>query len=364
MATALDLERQVHPASRPQPAMSSESGRFALVAGTVFSVAVAALASFDRGPAASAGPAAASMRHAPNEASRQAEDVLVPLSLRAKAGVDDGLVGFAPRAVEEASASSRASILSSWLPPLPRALPLVRAALRRLASPMAGGLLPSQSVGGGRVINFTRELEAQAPGGMAPMIDPLVFDLGGDGAYTSARPARYDLEGNGRRGVLRDVSPSGGVLVFDADGDGISGEHGRELLGDRTDLDGNGSPDGFQDGFEALAGLVARAESKGILPAGGRLDAGALAALERSCGLKIRLGGLNGRSVSLKEAGVREIVLSSAFTTRADDFDGRGNGLGQRAGAYFVRADGSTGAYAEVFLAYNVARLRLVSLAR
>lgn len=39
-------------------------------------------------------------------------------------------------------------------------------------------------------------------------------------------------------------------------------------------------------------------------------------------------------------------------------------GLGQRAGATFVRDDGSTGAYAEVFLAYNATRLRLVAWAR
>ena len=46
------------------------------------------------------------------------------------------------------------------------------------------------------------------------------------------------------------------VLVFDKDGDGISGKDGSECFGNNTDLDGDGKADGYKDGFEALKALA------------------------------------------------------------------------------------------------------------
>src|SRR6185436_4243282 len=79
------------------------------------------------------------------------------------------------------------------------------------------------------------------------------------------------------------------------------------------------------------------------------------ARLDRAYGLRMKLGGMNGRVVSLKEAGVAAILLSDLPSSFAEDFDGRGNGLSSRPGAAFVRADGSRGSYADLWFHYEEA---------
>ncbi|MBI4423244.1 MAG: hypothetical protein HY554_05935 [Elusimicrobia bacterium] len=196
---------------------------------------------------------------------------------------------------------------------------------------------------------------------------PLVLDLDGDGVRTGGRRVRFDIDGNGRYETLDDVSAGDGVLVFDADGDGVSGEGGRELFGDTTDLDGDGRPDGFRDGFEALRGLVRRAVSQRVLPpsarAARRLGAGDLARLEKAYGLKLRVGGLGRAAVALAQAGVASLSVSSGETTRVENFDGRGNALLRQAGAVFSRADGSAGAYEDVWFRARPQEFRRVAAA-
>ncbi|MBI4348780.1 MAG: hypothetical protein HY553_18215, partial [Elusimicrobia bacterium] len=178
---------------------------------------------------------------------------------------------------------------------------------------------------------------------------PLVLDLDGDGVRSAERKVRYDINGDGVRDRFFDVSSKDGVLVFDADGDAAAGEHARELFGTGTDLDGNGRPDGFRDGFAAFAAFVKRA---GLEAKDGWLDAGRLAA----AGLRIRLGGLRGKTVSLKEAGVARIRVSDAAPVRVEDFDGQGNDTMRQAGARFERLDGTAGDYEDVWFKASTAR--------
>jgi hypothetical protein len=188
-------------------------------------------------------------------------------------------------------------------------------------------------------------------------IDPLVFDLANTGLKTSSRKAIYGITGTRDTDKLKwlnEVEEGMGILVFDADKNGASGRTGLELFGDQTDINGDGKADGFADGYEALRAFVDRAAAEGILPkdvrARGLLDAGALAALERAYGLKMKVGGFNREPVSLATAGVRDIAFSAAPAEPVREFDGRGNGLSLQQGAAFTRSDGTRGLYANIWL--------------
>ncbi|UPT74898.1 MAG: hypothetical protein M0D55_04085 [Elusimicrobiota bacterium] len=191
----------------------------------------------------------------------------------------------------------------------------------------------------------------------APVLqDPLVFDLDGRGVRTSAKKVIYGITGSrddDRQRWLNDVDAGMGILVFDADRNGGSGKTGLELFGDQTDLNGDGAPDGYPDGFSALGGLVRAASAAGVLPAmapSGRLDAAALKALERAYGLKMKLGGFNHAPVPLEKAGVVSIAYSDLPPEPNREFDGRGNGMSLHPHATFERGDGSRGIYANVWL--------------
>ncbi len=189
---------------------------------------------------------------------------------------------------------------------------------------------------------------------------PLVFDLSGHGVDTSGRVVLYDIKGSGRADKLKrinDIGAGTGALVFDADRDGKSGEGGHELFGDSTDLDGDGRPEGWADGFVALRALVEKAAREGVLSSHilvqGRLDAKALASLEKAYGLGMKVGGLNSEPVSLAEAGVTAVWFSMNPATRHRNFDGDGNDVSRQHGAVFTRADGTVGAYSDIWFAHK-----------
>lgn len=184
--------------------------------------------------------------------------------------------------------------------------------------------------------------------------DPLVFDLKGGGVQTDQRRVLFGLTGTERKDKLRrlnDLGPGEGLLVFDANGNGTSGETGLELFGDQTDLDRDGKSDDFPNGFAALRAFADKAAREGVLPREprDRLDEAALAALAKAYGLKMKVGGFNAPPVSLAEAGVQAIALSTEPVERAREFDGRGNFLSLQAGAVFLRADGTVGTYVNVW---------------
>jgi hypothetical protein len=189
---------------------------------------------------------------------------------------------------------------------------------------------------------------------------PLVFDLGGRGVTTSARVVLFDIKGSGRPDHIKrinDIAEWTGALAFDADRDGVSGEGGHELFGDATDLDGDGRPDGYADGFAALNALVRRAVLQDVLPPSilveGRLDAAAFESLEKAYGLRMKVGSLHRAAVPLSRSGVRALWFSRGAVHRQHDFDGEGNDVSRQSGAVFTRADGTTGAYADIWFAHK-----------
>lgn len=175
---------------------------------------------------------------------------------------------------------------------------------------------------------------------------PLSFDLNGDGVKTSDKVIDYDIDGDGEVDKINDSADA--VLVFDKDGDGISGADGSECFGNNTDLDGDGKADGFKDGFEALKALATDA---GLI--NGKddnvLDENDLAVLEKDYGLKMKANGYNSEAQSLADLGITEINLAQTdSTTLTDDFDGNGNQLMQQEGATFT-INGETREYADIW---------------
>lgn len=193
---------------------------------------------------------------------------------------------------------------------------------------------------------------------------PLVFDLGGQGIQTSAARTLFDIAGTGRPALVNDLGPGIGLLVFDPGRRGKAGASGLSLFGDRTSL-GGAKPDGFIDGFGALKAFVRRAVAERVIDASvlatNKLYAGDLARLEKAYGLGMKIGGMNGRVVSLREAGVMALFLSDEPSGAIRDIDGRGNGLSRRAGAAFVRGDGSRGEYADLWFRYEQTSMRVAA---
>ena len=175
---------------------------------------------------------------------------------------------------------------------------------------------------------------------------PLSLDINGDGIKTSETIINYDIDGDGILDKINDSADA--VLVFDKDGNGISGEDGSECFGNNTDLDGDGIKDGFKDGFEALKEL---AKQNNLI--NGKddnvLDSKDIAFLEENFGLKLKLNGYGSEAVSLKDAGITEINLGTTDeTTLIDNFDGQGNQLMKQEGATFT-INGETKEYADIW---------------
>ena len=175
---------------------------------------------------------------------------------------------------------------------------------------------------------------------------PLSFDLNGDGVKTSNKVVDFDIDGDGKVDKINDSADA--VLVFDKDGDGISGADGSECFGDNTDLDGDGVKDGYADGFEALKALAQR---EGLINGtdDNTLDAADLKYLEDNFGLKMKTGGYNSEAQSLADIGITEINLAQTNeTTLEDNFDGNGNQLMTQQGATF-KVNGETREYADIW---------------
>ena len=175
---------------------------------------------------------------------------------------------------------------------------------------------------------------------------PLSFDLNGDGVQTSSSTVNFDIDGDGVIDTINDSADA--VLVFDKDGDGISGADGSETFGNNTDIDGDGKADGFKDGFEALKAL---AKQEGLIDGvnDNELDENDLKVLEEKWGLKIKTGGYNSEAQSLSDTGITNIKLSADNSTvMQDNFDGNGNQLMTQEGATFT-VNGEEREYADIW---------------
>lgn len=196
-------------------------------------------------------------------------------------------------------------------------------------------------------LSFGHEKYAEAARKVGDLASPLSLDLDGDGKLTSDRQVAFDIDGDGQMDLINDIDEGDALLVFDADGDGVAGENGKELLGDNTDLDGDGKADGYKDGFEALEALARR---EGLIGEGdSQLSDADLRILQDKYGLRLRRGSLNGKDLAFDAADVRALNVGRGPATTESNFDGRGNDVTRREGAGFVRGDGSTGEMADIW---------------
>ena len=178
---------------------------------------------------------------------------------------------------------------------------------------------------------------------------PLEFDLAGDGyQLDTSKTVQFDIDGDGKLDNINDSLDA--VLVFDKDGDGISGSDGSECFGNNTDLDNKNGADGYSNGFEALAAMRQKAIDEGVLTDRGdaTLNADDLAVLEKNYGLKIKTGGYNSEAVSLSSVGITEIKVSDAAVGSKTQFDSFGNEIQTQQGASFT-INGQENSYADMW---------------
>lgn len=212
--------------------------------------------------------------------------------------------------------------------------------------------LPSNGKKGLSVYNFTQLDDCLTSGQMDIgkkeycTYSPLSFDLNGDGVRTSNKLIKYDIDGDGILDTINDSADA--VLVFDKDGDGISGEDGSEAFGNYTDLDGDGKADGYKNGFEALKAL-AKKENLINGKDDNSLDEKDLKLLEEKYGLKIKTGGYNSKASSLFDSGISRIDFSTSDETHLEkNFDGKQNDLMTQDGATFI-VNGKKRKYADIW---------------
>lgn len=196
-------------------------------------------------------------------------------------------------------------------------------------------------------MSFDHAKYDEAARNIGNLASPLSLDLDGDGQLTSDKTVRFDIDGDGKLDTVNDIDDGDALLVFDADGDGVAGENGKELLGDNTDLDGDGKADGYKDGFEALEALARR---EGLIgPGDTELSTEDLKVLQDKYGLRLRRGSLNGKDQTFDAADVAALRVGRGASRRQTNFDGRGNDVSRRDGAGFVRGDGTTGEMADIW---------------
>ncbi|MEO1334247.1 MAG: hypothetical protein AAFV29_01330, partial [Myxococcota bacterium] len=185
-------------------------------------------------------------------------------------------------------------------------------------------------------LDFNHGTYTKAANDIGGLASPLTLDLDGDGKYVSDREVKFDIDGDGTKELVNDVDEGDALLVWDADGDGVAGENGTELLGDNTQAFGGN----FKNGFEALEAM---GRKEGLLGNGdNELDAQDLQILHEKYGLAIRRGGLNGTdSTSFSDADIA-MLRTGVGAVQQSQIE-HNNEVARRDGAEFVRTDGSVG---------------------
>ena len=166
--------------------------------------------------------------------------------------------------------------------------------------------------------------------------DPLVLDLDGNGFNTTgaAKGAAFDLNNDG---VKENVSmPVGdGLLVYDRNGNGVI-DSGAELFGDQ---------DGDKDGYDALNRYDANAD--------GWIDSRDTI-YDKLRVMSYKAGAADFSTASmltLKDAGIDAISVKPLQTVTT----GLNNGDAIAASSIYKKADGTSGATADLLLSYSVA---------
>jgi len=182
---------------------------------------------------------------------------------------------------------------------------------------------------------------------------PLTFDLDGNGTVdTSNTEKDFDVDGNGKTDKTAWAAAGDGVLVFDADKNGIAGEDGKEIFGNNTDVDGDGKSDEKANGFEALKSLADKLLGTDSV-ADNKLDAAEIKALEEKAGLKMSVVGNDNKETqkTLSELGITEIKLGYAEAAEEDIKDKNGNEHRQVGEGFTM--NGEEKAVDDVWLRYN-----------
>jgi hypothetical protein len=167
------------------------------------------------------------------------------------------------------------------------------------------------------------------------LASPLVLDLDGKGIKTTAPNKSVDIDGDGTTDQVSWFGPTNGVLTFDANKNGKVDLNGKELLGDNSDVNGDGVADGYTNGFEALKALAAQTLGQASV-ADGVLDANELKALQQKAGLQILV---NNQAHSLSDYGIKNINLGYSESSATDQY---GNQFGQQGSFQRTLANGQT----------------------
>ena len=167
-------------------------------------------------------------------------------------------------------------------------------------------------------------------------VDPLIFDLNGDGVKTVALAdgVHFDFDKNGFAEKIGWVSPEDGLLVSDLDKNGRI-DNGGELFGDLTAI-----ADGVNavNGFEALKAFDMNED--GIIDSNDEIYAELKIWQDKNQNGVVDEGEL----LSLQEAGIAGIGLN--YDTM-NETDGQGNVHTQK--GYYIKEDGSTALVEDVW---------------
>jgi len=170
-------------------------------------------------------------------------------------------------------------------------------------------------------------------------VDPLVFDLDGDGiettGITSGAAITFDLNGDGVKTGTGWVSPDDGFLVLDRNGNGTI-DSGLEMFGSNT-IKSNGQT--ATDGIDALRDFDSNND--------GVIDASDPIFSQLRIWRDLNQDGISeeGELITLSEAGITSISLKGTTTNT-----NLGNGNIGSATTTFTRSNGTTGTAANLNL--------------
>lgn len=181
-----------------------------------------------------------------------------------------------------------------------------------------------------------------APNNANKIASPLTFDLNGDGKVSTTGTKggkQIDINGDGKVDQSAWAGKGDGVLAFG------TGASGKQLLGNNTDIDGDGKADGYANGFQALQALAKKHLGDAAV-ADGKLDANELAQLEQKAGLHMDV---DGQKRGLNDVGVGGVNLGYNEAGQAADE----NGNEHRQQGSFIRTNGQQGKVNDVWFKYE-----------
>lgn len=161
------------------------------------------------------------------------------------------------------------------------------------------------------------------------------MDLGGDGIQTTSLNKIIDIDGDGKQDLSSWFGSNDGVLAFDANHNGKIDATGQELFGDNSDVNGDGKPDHFANGFEALRALANKYLGS-TSTADNKLDASEIMALQNKAGLQLIVGN---KTEKPTDAGISQINLGYQGSNAKDAY---GNEFRQQGSFQRRLANGQT----------------------